>query len=196
MVPPTSTLTRLKKTASRSNKSAGTRNRLVRMTLRDGPSAAGRPSSCAAAGTASAAPNAATSASAARFPFAMAQARRIPLPTDSKLLFAPLRTRVALDEIGRPDENGAAIRLQLSSVKFSARGSLDASPMLLERLHTGFLCWGKIGLQHFQRQSADTATNTPMPIIHVEVNNVAREMMVPRVACGHQRHGSLFSNRG
>src|SRR5262245_19640331 len=166
------------------------------MTLRDGAPVAGALSSCAATVAAGAEPNAPTSASAARFPFAMAQASRIPSRTDSKLLFAPIPTRVALDEIGRPDENGAAIRLQLSSVKFSARGPLDASPMLLERLHTSFLCWGKVGLQHFQRQSADTATNTPMPIIHVEVNNVAREMMVPRVACGHQRHGSLFSNRG
>jgi hypothetical protein len=33
----------------------------------------------------------------------------------------------------------------------------------------------------------------PMPIIHVEVNNIAREMMVPRVACGRQRHVRLFS---
>jgi hypothetical protein len=54
--------------------------------------------------------------------------------------------------------------------------------MLLERLHTAFLCWGELGLQHFERQSADTAANMPMPIIHVEVNNVAREMMVPWVA--------------
>jgi hypothetical protein len=66
--------------------------------------------------------------------------------------------------------------------------------MLLERLQTAFLCWRKLGLQHFERQSADTAANMPMPIIHVEVNNIAREMMVPWVACGHQRQGSLFSN--
>jgi hypothetical protein len=98
----------------------------------------------------------------------------------------------ASDEIGCPHENSAAVRLQVSSVKFSARSPLDASPMLLERLHTSFLCWGKVGLQHFQRQSADTAANMPMPIIHVEVNNVAREMMVPRVACGRQRHDALF----
>jgi hypothetical protein len=81
----------------------------------------------------------------------------------------------ASDEIGCPYKNSAAIRLQLSSVKFSARGPLDASPMLLERLHTAFLCWGKLWLQDLERQSADTAANMSMPIIHVEVNNVARE---------------------
>src|SRR5262249_52098137 len=71
------------------NKSAGTRNRFVRITLRDGASAAGPPCCCAAAGAAGAEPNAPTSASAVRFPFAMAQARRIAPPNDSKLLFAP-----------------------------------------------------------------------------------------------------------
>jgi hypothetical protein len=70
------------------------------------------------------------------------------------------------------------------SVKFSARSPLDAASMLLERLHTAFLCWGKLWFEDFESQSADPATNTPMPIIHVEVNNVAREMMVPRVGCG------------
>jgi hypothetical protein len=59
--------------------------------------------------------------------------------------------------------------------------------MLLEPLHTAFLCWGKLGLQHFERQSANTATNTPTPIVHIEMNNVAREMMVPWVACGRQK---------
>jgi hypothetical protein len=68
--------------------------------------------------------------------------------------------------------------------------------MLLERLHTAFLCWEKLGLQHFERQSADGATNTPLPVTHVEINSIAREMVVPRIGCGHQRHDQLFSNRG
>jgi hypothetical protein len=56
--------------------------------------------------------------------------------------------------------------------------------MLLERLHTVFLCWGKLGFQGFERQSADPTKNMPIPIIHVEVNNVAREMMMSRIGCG------------
>jgi hypothetical protein len=98
----------LKKTASRSNKTVGKRNRLVRMTLRDGASAAGRPSSCAAVGAAGVAPNTATSASTARFPFVMAQARRI---ASQRLLFAPSTEECALDEVSRPYKNCAAVRL-------------------------------------------------------------------------------------
>src|SRR5262245_20516146 len=64
--------------------------------------------------------------------------------------------------------------------------------MLLKRLHTAFLCWGKLGFQDFERQSADPATNTPIPVIHVEMNSLTREMMVPRIGRGHQRHDSLF----
>jgi hypothetical protein len=88
-LPPASTRARLKKTASRSNKSAGTRK------------TAWYGSPCATGHRHRGAPPPApqrrpapsltppTSASAARFPFAMAQARRIAPPNDSKLLFAP-----------------------------------------------------------------------------------------------------------
>jgi hypothetical protein len=65
--------------------------------------------------------------------------------------------------------------------------------MLMERLHTAFLCWGKLGFQDFQRQSTDPATNTPIPVIHVEMDSLACEMMVARVGCCLQRHDSLFS---
>jgi hypothetical protein len=101
----------------------------------------------------------------------------------------------ALDEIGRPYKNSAAVRLQLSSVKFTARSPLDLSSMLMERLHTAFLCGRKLGFQDFERQSTDPATNIPIPIIHVEMNSLACEMMVPRVGCGHQRHDSLSNRR-
>src|SRR5262245_53358121 len=102
-------------------------------TWRAGPPVAGPFASCAATVAARAEPRAPTRAGAAALPVPIAQARRIPPPTDSKRLFAPLPTRVALEEIGRPDENSAAIRPQLSSVKLGAGGPLDAASMLLER---------------------------------------------------------------
>src|SRR5262249_49845426 len=102
MVPTASTRTRLKKTASRSNKSAGTRNRLVRMTLRDGALAAGCPSSCATARAAGVMPNAATSASAASRPFAIAQARRI-APTNTRAAYTTTYSRMTTPKSKPPD---------------------------------------------------------------------------------------------
>src|SRR5262245_37630562 len=98
--------------------------------------------------------------------------------------FPPSTDQRPFGEVGRPYKNGVAVRLQLSSVKFSARSPLDAASMLLERLHTSCFCWGKLGFEDFERQSADPATNTSIPVIHVEMNSVACEMMVPRIACG------------
>jgi hypothetical protein len=91
------------------------------------------------------------------------------IPSQARV-FDARRTRPeyvsASDEVGRPHKDSAAIGLQFSAVKLGASSTLDAASMLLGRLHTAFLCWGKLGLQHFERQSADATTNTPMLIIH------------------------------
>ena len=73
---------------------------------------------------------------------------------------------------GRADRRNDA-----ASIKFGTGGSLDAGAALFERLDAALLSGWKVGFEEFERQSGDAATNTLVPIAHVEVDNVGREMV-------------------
>jgi hypothetical protein len=78
------------------------------------------------------------------------------------------------------------------SIKFGTSGLLDAGSALFERLDTALLSGWKVWFEEFERQSGDAATNMLLPIVHVEVDNVGREMVVPRIDCSCERHGASF----
>src|SRR5262245_39818624 len=99
---------------------------------------------------------------------------------------------LALDEIHQPHEDGTAIRFEVASIEFGTGGPLDAGSALLERLDAALLGGWKVGFEEFERQSADAATNTSVPIVHVEVDDVSREMVVSRISCSGERHGRCF----
>ena len=99
---------------------------------------------------------------------------------------------LALDEIHHPHEDGTAIRFEVASIEFGTGGPLDAGSALLERLDAALLGGWKVGFEEFERQSADAATNTSVPIVHVEVDDVSREMVVSRISCSGERHGRCF----
>jgi len=58
----------------------------------------------------------------------------------------------------------------VASIEFDTSGLLDAGSVLLERLNAALLRGWKVGFEEFERQSADAATNTLVPIVHVEEN--------------------------
>ena len=88
---------------------------------------------------------------------------------------------IALDEVHHSHKHGTAIRFEVASIEFDTSGPLDAGSALLERLDAPLLGGWKVGFEEFERQSADAATNTPVPIVHVEVDDVSREMVVSRI---------------
>jgi hypothetical protein len=63
------------------------------------------------------------------------------------------------------------------------------------RLNAAFLRRWEVGFEKFERQSADAATNPLVPIAHVEVNNVGRNLVVPRIGCSCERHVSVSTSR-
>src|SRR5262245_58303379 len=96
---------------------------------------------------------------------------------------------IALDEVRHSHKHGTAIRLEVASIEFDTSGPLDAGSALLERLDAALLGGWKVGFEKFERQSADAATNTLAPVVHVEVDNVGREVVVTRIGCSCERHG-------
>jgi hypothetical protein len=62
---------------------------------------------------------------------------------------------------------------------------------LFERLQTALLSPLEFRVEDFERQFTHTATNTLVPVVHKKVDILAREMVVARIKCGGQRHGSL-----
>src|SRR5262249_42223262 len=74
------------------------------------------------------------------------------------------------------------------SIEFGAGGPLDAGAALFERLDAALLGGWKVGFEEFERQSGDAATNTLVPVVHVEVDSVLREVVVPRIGCSRERH--------
>jgi hypothetical protein len=80
----------------------------------------------------------------------------------------------------------------MASIEFGTGDPLDAGSALVERLNAAFLCRWEVRFEKFERQSADAATNPLVPIAHVEVNNVGRNLVVPRIGCSCERHGRCF----
>src|SRR5262245_49161324 len=81
---------------------------------------------------------------------------------------------------------------KVASIEFGSSGSLDAGPALLERLNAPLLRRWEVGFEKSERQSADAATNWLVPIVHVEVDSVGREMMMSRIGRSCERHGRCF----
>jgi hypothetical protein len=59
----------------------------------------------------------------------------------------------------------------VASIEFGTGGPLDAGAALFECLDAALLSGWKVGFEEFERQSADAATNTLVPVAHVEVDN-------------------------
>ena len=83
----------------------------------------------------------------------------------------------------------------MASIEFGTGDPLDAGSALVERLNAAFLRRWEVGFEEFERQSADAATNPLVPIAHVEVNNVGRNLVVPRIGCSCERHVSVSTSR-
>jgi len=96
---------------------------------------------------------------------------------------------IALHEVHHPDKHGTAIWLEVASIEFGTGGPLDAGAALLERLNAALLRRWEVGFEKFERQSADAATNMLVPVVHVKVDSVLREVVVPRIGCSCERHG-------
>src|SRR6516165_814227 len=68
-----------------------------------------------------------------------------------------------------------------------SRGALCRNRRLfgiLQRLRCG---WAG----DFERRPGDAATDLPITVVHVEIHIVGHELVVARVDCGRQWHGSL-----
>jgi hypothetical protein len=68
---------------------------------------------------------------------------------------------------------------------------LDAGSALCERLDAALLRMRKLRCEDFERRPGDAATNLPIAVVHVEIHIVGHELVVARVGCGRQWHGSL-----
>jgi hypothetical protein len=49
----------------------------------------------------------------------------------------------------------------------------------------------KLRYEDFERRPGDAATDLPITVVHVEIHIVGHELVVARVGCGRQWHGSL-----
>jgi hypothetical protein len=83
----------------------------------------------------------------------------------------------------------------MASIEFGTGDPLDAGSALVERLNAAFLRRWEVGFEKFERQSGDAATNTLVPVAHVEVDNVGREMVVARIRCSCERHVAVSTSR-
>ena len=99
---------------------------------------------------------------------------------------------IALHEVHHPDKHGTAIWLEVASIEFGTGGPLDAGAALLECLDAALLRGWEVGFEKFERQSADAAPNALVPISHVKVDKVGREVVVTGIGCSCERHGSYF----
>jgi hypothetical protein len=68
---------------------------------------------------------------------------------------------------------------------------LDAGSALFERLDAALLRMRKLRCEDFERRPGDAATDLPITVVHVEIHIVGHELVVARVDCGRQWHGSL-----
>src|SRR5262245_59471684 len=102
---------------------------------------------------------------------------------------------VPLDQVYHPHKDGTAVGFKMASIEFGTRDPLDAGSAPVERLNAAFLRRWEVGFEKFERQSADAATNLLVPIAHVEVNNVGRNLVVPGIGCSCERHGRCFYPR-
>src|SRR5262249_14383006 len=68
---------------------------------------------------------------------------------------------------------------------------LDAGSAPCERLDAALLRMRKLRCEDFERRPGDAATNLPITVVHVEIHIVGHELVVARVGCGRQWHGSL-----
>jgi len=67
---------------------------------------------------------------------------------------------------------------------------LDAGSALFERLDAALLRMRKLRCEDFERRPGDAATDLPITVVHVEIHIVGHELVVARVDCGRQWHGS------
>ena len=102
---------------------------------------------------------------------------------------------VPLDQVYHPHKNGTAVGFKMASIEFGTGDPLDAGSALVERLNAAFLRRWEVGFEEFERQSADAATNTPVRIAHVKVDNVGREVVVARIRCGCERHVAVSTSQ-
>src|SRR5215469_16995098 len=68
---------------------------------------------------------------------------------------------------------------------------LDAGSALFERLDAALLRMRKLRCEDFERRPGDAATDLPISVVHVEIHIVGYELVMARVDCGRQWHGSL-----
>ncbi|MFZ1193766.1 MAG: hypothetical protein WAO16_33160 [Pseudolabrys sp.] len=75
-------------------------------------------------------------------------------------------------------KNGAAITLHLPPIILRTRNAFDVGPIFVECQQPAFLTPLELRVEDFEGKFTDTATNTPVAVVHEKVNVLVRVVVV------------------
>jgi hypothetical protein len=81
-------------------------------------------------------------------------------------------------------KNGAAITLHLPPIILRTRNAFDVGPIFVECQQPAFLTPLELRVEDFEGKFTDTATNTPVAVVHEKVNVLVRVVVVSGIKGG------------